>query len=127
MLKSLARMDKPSRVLVCDDERHILRLIQVNLERQGYQVDCAVDGRQALRLLEDSLSKDELRYSHVIVDAELPFDDGYRLLTWIRTNSETRETWVCAMIDDRLRHEWERRPHHPDLYVSKPFNPVDLF
>ena len=36
------------KILVCDDERHIVRLIQVNLERQGYQVVTAYDGKEGL-------------------------------------------------------------------------------
>jgi two-component system, OmpR family, alkaline phosphatase synthesis response regulator PhoP len=36
------------KILVVDDERHIVRLIQVNLERQGYQVVTAHDGKEAL-------------------------------------------------------------------------------
>ena len=38
-------------VLVCDDERHIVRLIQVNLERQGYRVLTAFGGNEALAVL----------------------------------------------------------------------------
>ena len=37
-----------AKVLVCDDERHKLRLIQVNLERQGYEVVLQTDHRQVL-------------------------------------------------------------------------------
>ncbi|MEZ5162435.1 MAG: hypothetical protein R2688_01540 [Fimbriimonadaceae bacterium] len=36
------------KILVCDDERHIVRLIQVNLERQGYTVVTAYDGKEGL-------------------------------------------------------------------------------
>jgi Response regulator containing CheY-like receiver, AAA-type ATPase, and DNA-binding domains len=36
------------KILVVDDERHIVRLIQVNLERQGYNVVTAHDGKEAL-------------------------------------------------------------------------------
>lgn len=37
-----------SKVLACDDERHIVRLIQLNLERQDYVVAVAYSGREAL-------------------------------------------------------------------------------
>ena len=36
------------KILVCDDERSIVRLIQVNLERQGWQVVTAYDGKEGL-------------------------------------------------------------------------------
>jgi len=39
----------PTKILVCDDERHIVRLIQVNLERQGYTVTTAFDGKKDWR------------------------------------------------------------------------------
>ncbi|HOQ28649.1 MAG TPA: two-component system response regulator, partial [Armatimonadota bacterium] len=35
------------RILVVDDERHIVRLVQVNLERAGYEVVTAFDGKEA--------------------------------------------------------------------------------
>ncbi len=41
----------PKRVLVCDDERHIVRLIQMKLEREGHIVKWAFDGHEALKLL----------------------------------------------------------------------------
>lgn len=41
-------------ILVCDDERHIVRLIKVNLERQGYIILEAFDGKGALEILRDT-------------------------------------------------------------------------
>ncbi len=40
-----------ARVLICDDERHILRLIEVNLQRQGYEVQLTSDHRGVLDTL----------------------------------------------------------------------------
>src|ERR1051326_5426807 len=38
----------PKKILAVDDERHIVRLVQVNLERAGYEVVTAFDGKDAL-------------------------------------------------------------------------------
>ena len=38
----------PLKILVCDDERHIVRLIQVNLEKNGFNVVTAYDGKEGL-------------------------------------------------------------------------------
>ncbi len=38
----------PLKVLVCDDERHIVRLIQINLEKNGFEVVTAFDGKEGL-------------------------------------------------------------------------------
>ena len=42
----------PKKILAVDDEKHIVRLVQVNLERQGYEVVTANDGREALEKVE---------------------------------------------------------------------------
>jgi two-component system alkaline phosphatase synthesis response regulator PhoP/two-component system response regulator VicR len=115
------------RVLVCDGERHVVRLLQVNLERQGYAVTCAFDCRSALDLLETTEPHDERRFHVAVIDAVLPQGDAYDLVEWIRTHESMKDTWVAVMVpssDDRK--VWEGRPFQPNLYVSKPFNPTDL-
>ena len=42
----------PKKILAVDDERHIVRLVEVNLARAGYQVVTAFDGREALQKVE---------------------------------------------------------------------------
>jgi CheY-like chemotaxis protein len=41
----------PKTILICDDERHIVRLLQVNLERHGHAVAVAFDVRECLKKL----------------------------------------------------------------------------
>jgi CheY-like chemotaxis protein len=59
-----------NRILVVDDEPHYRRLIQVNLERQGYEVSAASNGKEALEKI----------YSEhpdlVIMDEEMPVMGG---------------------------------------------------
>ncbi|MGV3616958.1 MAG: hypothetical protein ACO1SV_16650 [Fimbriimonas sp.] len=45
------RWPSNQRILVCDDEWHIVRLLQLNLERQGHKVTRAYGGREAIDLL----------------------------------------------------------------------------
>ena len=42
----------PKKILAVDDERHIVRLVQVNLERAGYTVVTAFNGKEALEQVE---------------------------------------------------------------------------
>lgn len=53
-----------ARVLVCDDERHILRLIEVNLQRQGYEVQWTTDHRVVL----DTLRAE--RFDMLVIDSD---------------------------------------------------------
>jgi len=75
------------RVLVVDDERHIVRLIQVNLKRQGYDVTCALGGSEAIERLERE------RFEVVILDLHMPPVGGCEVLRWVR-GGEHGETFV---------------------------------
>ena len=44
--------NKDVKILIVDDEKHINRLIQINLERTGYKTVSAYDGEEALKLVE---------------------------------------------------------------------------
>ena len=54
------------RVLVCDDERHIVRLIQVNLERQGHNVDTCGPADECLAKLRTGA------FDLLVVDSDMP-------------------------------------------------------
>jgi two-component system alkaline phosphatase synthesis response regulator PhoP/two-component system response regulator VicR len=130
MATTKAAMDGPraQRVLVCDDERHIVRLLQANLERHGHTVVCAFDGDEAIRILESTGPLDLSLFDKVVLDAMMPKVDGYEVLRWIRTHERTRDVWVAMMIPRAQDRElWERQPYRADVYVTKPFNPGDLF
>ena len=64
----------PKKILAVDDEKHIVRLVQVNLERQGYEVVTANDGREALEKVESE--KPDL----VVLDVMMPYMDGFEVL-----------------------------------------------
>ncbi|HOS44614.1 MAG TPA: response regulator, partial [Armatimonadota bacterium] len=68
----------PKKILAVDDERHIVRLIQVNLERAGYTVITAYDGREALQKIE--AENPDL----VVLDVMMPYMDGLETLKRIR-------------------------------------------
>jgi DNA-binding response OmpR family regulator len=59
------------RILVVDDEPNIVDLVTMYLEREGYRVDSAIDGAQALKQIQ------ELEPSLVVLDLMLPEVDGF--------------------------------------------------
>ena len=61
-------------ILVVDDERHIVRLVQVNLERAGYEVTTAYDGVEALEAVEAEIP------DMIILDVMMPRMDGFEAL-----------------------------------------------
>ena len=110
----------PVRILVVDDERHIVRLLQVNLERNGFKVSVAFSGLEALELLMKQ------SFDRVIVDYDMPGMNGYQVLTFIRTEENLKDLWVLLMLKSSDDRELIKSfPHKADSYGEKPFNPVD--
>ncbi len=111
----------PLKILVCDDERHIVRLIQVNLERQGYQVLTAYDGKEGLEKVRSE--KPDL----LVLDVMMPYMDGFEVLKALRREPET-EALPVIMLTAKAQDKdvFEGYHYGADMYLTKPFNPMEL-
>jgi len=109
------------KVLVCDDERHIVRLIQVNLERQGYNVVTAFDGKEGLEKIRSE------KPNVVVLDVMMPYMDGFEVLKTIRREPET-EALPVIMLTAKAQDKdvFEGYHYGADMYLTKPFNPMEL-
>jgi two-component system alkaline phosphatase synthesis response regulator PhoP/two-component system response regulator VicR len=111
----------PKKILAVDDEKHIVRLVQVNLERQGYEVVTANDGREALEKVESE------RPDLVVLDVMMPYMDGFEVLQNLRRNPSTRDIPVIMLTakaqDADVFRGWQSGV---DCYLTKPFNPMEL-
>lgn len=86
-----------TKVLVVEDEMTQRRLLQAKLEKEGYQVILAEDGRQGLQAF---LDDPEIRL--VLTDLSMPEMDGYQLIQALRKN-ERRYTYIIVLTvhDDK--------------------------
>jgi two-component system, OmpR family, alkaline phosphatase synthesis response regulator PhoP len=111
----------PKKILAVDDEKHIVRLVQVNLERAGYEVVTANDGKEALSKVESE--KPDL----LVLDVMMPYMDGFEVLQSLRRNPETRDIPVIMLTakaqDADVFKGWQSGV---DCYLTKPFNPMEL-
>ena len=90
------------RVLVVDDEPHILRVLKTSLESHGYRIDVARDGAIALELLRHD------RYDAVVTDVQMPNMSGQELCERMLAEYPAPLPYtllVTASTDDALR-EW---------------------
>ena len=71
-------MTREIRVLVVDDEVGVCNSCMKTLSREGYQVDCALDGQAALDQMAAS------RYDLVVTDLKMPKIDGMQLLKTVK-------------------------------------------
>jgi DNA-binding response OmpR family regulator len=106
------------RILVVDDEANIIDLTRLYLEREGYQVDAATDGAQALEMIQ--AQNPDL----VILDIMLPEVDGLEVCRRVRADSDVPIIMLTARdhdIDKIVGLELGA-----DDYLTKPFNPREL-
>lgn len=106
------------RVLVVDDDENIVKLVSMYLEKDGYRVDSAFDGREAL--VQFRRSKPDI----VVLDLMLPELDGLEVCRTIRQQSEVPIIMLTARTteSDKL----VGLDQGADDYVTKPFSPREL-
>ncbi len=110
-----------SRVLVVDDEISIVRLIQVNLERHGYQVETANNGVEALEKIRQK------RPDLLVSDVMMPEMDGFELLTSIRRDPALMDLPVIMLTAKAQDADvFKGYQLQADMYLAKPFNPAEL-
>ena len=105
-------------VLVCDDEKDIVSALKIYLESEGYAVECAYDGAQALALLE---SRD---ISLVLMDIMMPVMDGISAMVKIRERSNVPVILLTAKGEDTDKILGLNVG--ADDYITKPFNPLEV-
>jgi DNA-binding response OmpR family regulator len=105
-------------ILVVDDDPKIVHLVQAYLEREGYRVTTATDGRAALAAM--ALDPPAL----VVLDLMLPEVDGMSVLRAIRRRDRTPVLVLSAR--GTARDRVEGLEEGADDYVTKPFSPAEL-
>jgi DNA-binding response OmpR family regulator len=107
-----------TRILVVDDDQDIRQLLRALLERAGYVVDEAEDGRAALRILFTTPP------ALVILDVTMPDMDGYETLERIRDLSEVPVLMLTARTQEL--EKVRGLSAGADDYVAKPFGRQEL-
>ena len=107
-----------SRILVVDDEAGIRKVARDALERAGHEVETAVDGEEALDVLEE---KD---FALVITDLNMPRLDGRALVRRIRENSDV--PILVLTVRQEEREKVRLLDDGADDYVTKPFGVAEL-
>ncbi len=109
-------------ILVVDDSIHARRYLALSLEKAGYEVEQARDGREAVDQLLGGL-----QVQAVICDVEMPRLDGYGVLSEIKTRPEFRSLPI-AMLTSRSNEKHRKLAMNlgATAYFSKPYNEQEL-
>lgn len=109
----------PKTILIVDDEPSVVKGLRFNLEQQeGYKIDVAYDGQQALDIFDSS------KHDLVLLDLMLPVVDGMEVCQKIRAVSDVPIIMLTAKgndIDKIMGLEYGA-----DDYMTKPFNMLEL-
>lgn len=108
-------MDK---ILIVDDEPILLKGLKFSLEQEGYAIDTAVDGEEAL---EKAMNN---KYDLLVLDVMLPKMDGIEVCRRIRETSMVPIIMLTAKGDDESKIEGLEAG--ADDYMAKPFNILEL-
>ncbi len=111
-------------ILVVDDEEAILSLVKRILGEEGFVVDGATTGLEALRCLEDKQGRG---YDLILSDVKMPGLDGPRLYAYLKENRPALVKRVVFMTGDTSSYETHRFLESARVrYIAKPFGLDDL-
>lgn len=111
-------------VLVCDDIEPIRRLVRINLELAGFEVEEASDGHEAMARLIDPLRPVP---AVIVLDSEMSPYDGWWAIAAIRSHPRLDPVPVLLVTGSVVTHDApEASGAGFDGFVSKPFDPDAL-
>ncbi len=114
-------MTNKKKILIIDDERITTELVQVYLERYGFEVVCAYDGAEGLEVAR--AEKPDL----ILLDIVLPRKDGFAVCEELRSDPDFKDVRIIMFTAKGLSEDIERgRQLGADEYVIKPFSGKNL-
>lgn len=113
-----SRRQSMTNILIDDDDINILKLVEIHLSQEGYNVYLAKDGMEALEILQNK------RCQLAVVDVMMPYLDGYEL------TKEIRKKYDIPVIILTAKNQMEDKEQGfqagTDDYLVKPFEPKEL-
>ena len=106
------------KALVVDDEKLIVKGLKFSLEQDGYEVDCAYDGQEAIDKARDK------EYDIMLLDLMLPVFDGYQVCQQVREFSDVPIIMLTAKGEDM--DKILGLEYGADDYITKPFNILEV-
>ena len=109
------------KILICEDEEIMLTALEFRLRKQGFMVEKAEDGQQALDKLKS------VKYDLIIADIMMPYISGLELIQFIRKDLKDTDTPIIIIsaleYEDVLLKAFRLGASD---FISKPFKPNEL-
>jgi two-component system alkaline phosphatase synthesis response regulator PhoP len=112
---------KKEKILIVDDEQDIIELVQYNLQKEGYEIITAPNGRVAVQLAEKHHPQ------LILMDIMMPVMDGIEACRLMRTNTNLRDTFIVFLTAREEEYsEIAGFDVGADDYITKPIKPRAL-
>jgi len=109
------------KILVVDDDQDIVFMIKAMLEKNGYVVETAADGFEALKALKAKAP------DLMIIDLSMPVMDGWRLSMKVRQDERCKNLPIIVLSGLLANEESKAEPHDPcNIFIAKPFDIMKL-
>lgn len=104
-----------NKILIADDEPHVLRVLKLSLEKEGYAVETCANGKEALTRLEQE------HPDILITDIQMPLMTGEELCRHIKQHMPERKFLIFVLTSrTEIEHrEWSRNINNL-LFLEKP-------
>ena len=109
------------KILICEDDLMTLKALEHKLKNEGYETITALDGKQAIDILNSNPAIDLL-----LTDLHMPLTSGLELITHVRNVLKSNIPIVMLTrvgLEDTVLHAFELGA---DDYITKPFSPDEL-
>ena len=117
-------MPMQARILLADDDAHIREVVSVLLTSEGYDVQTAADGNEALQFFESAQSQPSAVFDLVILDVLMPGLSGLEVCKHIREQSNTPVLFLTARSQDA--DKVRGFTVGGDDYLPKPFSAIEM-
>ncbi|MDZ7860415.1 MAG: response regulator [Candidatus Krumholzibacteriota bacterium] len=112
---------KTPEILVVDDEEHIRRILKFQLERNGYRVICAENGRKALREARGRIP------DLIILDLMMPLMDGFEVCAKLKEEIRTSQIPVIMLTaKSEMPDKIQGLKNGANDYLIKPYSNDEL-
>lgn len=100
-------MNDKKRILVVDDEPDFASIVQANLKKEGYEVEVAYDGVEAMEKIKKTA------YDAIVLDVMMPEKDGYEVCAELKSDEKYRDIPI-VMLTAVADHVGSTRYSHAD-------------
>jgi two-component system alkaline phosphatase synthesis response regulator PhoP len=108
-------------ILIADDEPYIARSLSFVLRKEGFTVDVASDGEEALRKAREYLPK------VMFLDVMMPRMDGFRVCGTVKSDEKLKGIYVFILTAKGQEADRERgMKEGANDFITKPFSPLEI-